>query len=72
MDLFDRGLEEHIDTKMFKSVLSVAKLCSADTIQEFAHKLVRFHQPIVFDYAAKFGFLLPNDLWCQRLFRLSR
>ena len=55
MDMFDRGLEEHINDSSFSEVLSLAKVCSSETVMEFARKLVSFHRPILFDYVAKFG-----------------
>jgi hypothetical protein len=55
MDMFDKGLEKHINHTPFGETFSLAKVCSTDTIAGFAEKLVSFHQPIIFDYAAKFG-----------------
>lgn len=53
MDLFDRGLDEH--NQKLSDVFILAKVCASETIQEFARKLVSFHHPASFDYAAKFG-----------------
>ena len=55
MDMFDRGLEQFINSSSLGDALSLAKLCSTETLAAFAEKLVGFHKPIVFDYAAKFG-----------------
>ena len=53
MDLFDRGLNEH--NNQFGDVFMLAKVCTPETIQEFAQRLVAFHRPASFDYVAKFG-----------------
>ncbi len=53
MDLFERGLDEH--NQKLSDMFILAKLCAPETIQEFAQKLVTFHRPTSFDYAAKFG-----------------
>ena len=55
MDMFDRGMEQFINHNPLSEALSMAKLCSAETVMSFVEKLVGFHKPIVFDYAAKFG-----------------
>ena len=55
MDMFDRGLELFINHNSLGDALSLAKLCSTETVMAVAEKLVGFHKPIVFDYAAKFG-----------------
>ena len=55
MDMFDKGMEQFINHNPLSEALSMAKLCSAETVTAFAEKLVGFHKPIVFDYAAKFG-----------------
>ena len=35
--------------------MTMVKLCAPETVTAFAEKLVGFHKPIDFDYAAKFG-----------------
>ena len=55
MDMFDKGMEQFINHSPLSEALSLTKLCSTETVTTFAEKLVGFHQPIVFDYAAKFG-----------------
>lgn len=55
MDMFDKGLEQFINHSPLSEALSLTKLCSAETVTTFAEKLVSFHKPIGFDYAAKFG-----------------
>ena len=55
MDMFDKGLEQFINQSSLSDALSIAKLCSAETVTAFAEKLVGFHKPIAFDYAAKYG-----------------
>ena len=53
MDLFDRGLNEH--NNQLGGVFMLAKVCAPETIQELTQRLVAFHRPASFDYAAKFG-----------------
>ncbi len=55
MDMFDKGMEQRINDAPLSEMFSLAKICSQETIMAFAEKLVSFHKPIVFDYAAKFG-----------------
>lgn len=55
MDMFDKGMEQRINDAPLSEMFSLAKICSPETITGFAEKLVSFHKPIVFDYAAKFG-----------------
>ncbi len=55
MDMFDRGLEEFINQSSLRDAISLAKLCSTETVASFAEKLVGLHKSIDFDYAAKFG-----------------
>lgn len=61
MDMFDRGLEEHINRASLGDALSLVKICSQETVSEFGRKLASFHQPIIFDYAAKFGVTIKQE-----------
>ena len=54
MDMFDRKLEEHITGKTLGDVFTLAKVCSSETLMDFARKLTGFHRPPSFDHAAKF------------------
>jgi len=60
MDLFNRRLSEFTNTStLFDDVLSVAKICSTQTIMEFARKLVSYHRPASADLAARFRPPIP-------------
>jgi len=43
------------DSAPLADILSVAKVCSTQTIMEFARALVGYHRPAACDYAARFG-----------------
>ena len=46
MDMFDRRLREFMNhSTLTDDVLAVAKICSTQTIMDFARKLVSFHRP---------------------------
>jgi hypothetical protein len=61
MDMFERRLGEFMsNATMMEDVLSLTKICSTQTIMEFARKLVSFHRPASCDYAAKFGIPQPS------------
>jgi hypothetical protein len=60
MGALDARLAEFTaDSSPFSDILSVAKVCSTQTIMEFARALVGFHRPGASDYAARFGVDLP-------------
>ena len=52
-DMFDWGLEQFINHSPLKEAMTMVKLCAPETA--FAERLVSFHKPVTFDYAAKFG-----------------
>lgn len=51
MDAIDREVDQMTPLDM----VSVAKLVSRETLEEFGQKIVRLHRPGQIDYAAKFG-----------------
>jgi hypothetical protein len=60
MDALDARLADFTSNSApFGDILSVAKVCSTQTIMEFARALVGFHRPAAPDYAARFGIDLP-------------
>jgi hypothetical protein len=63
MEMFNRRLGECMsNATVADDVLSLTKICSAEIVMEFARKLVTFHRPAPFDYAAKFGIPRPNEI----------
>ncbi len=54
-DAFVSHLEKEMDKDSIGSVVALAKIVGADTLEEFAKKLLWLHKPGKFNYAAKFG-----------------
>ncbi len=52
IDAIDKRFEKE---SVLETVAAMAKFVSTDTLQDIGRQLVRRHQPIKFDYAAKFG-----------------
>jgi hypothetical protein len=52
IDAIDKRFEKE---GVLETVTAMAKLVSADTLLDIGRQLVHLHQPIKFDYAAKFG-----------------
>ena len=68
MDMFNRRMDEFTNQGSVVDVLSVAKICSSETIVDFAQRLVSYHRPVAFDYAARFGINLsrPAQPTCEQ------
>lgn len=56
MDLFEKHMDRWID----KNSANIMKVCSRETIADFAQALVTYHHPITMDFAAKFGVSLTE------------
>ncbi len=56
-DLFSQHLDEWFQRD--DNPLNLARVLSSETIIEIVRSLVQHHQPITFDYAAKFGIIPP-------------
>lgn len=55
-DAYASHLEKEADKRSVVSVLATAtKLVGADTLEEFAQKIIRLHRPGKFNYVGKFG-----------------
>ena len=51
-DLIERKIDEESTTK---TLLSMGKLVSSETVEDLARQIARLHRPITFDWAGKFG-----------------
>ena len=58
MDMFGSRMKKFRNEEL--TLIEMAKMISAETLADFARKLVAFHKPISFDYAGKFG-ISPAD-----------
>lgn len=56
MDLFEKHMDRWIDRRDF----NIMKVCSPETITDFAQALVKHHRPITINFAAKFGIPLSE------------